>query len=753
MKCLAEYKSIVFTLFLFFVISDACAQCDAPTTIVSMEDVPIAKNVVSYSTKDTIEVNTSEGLAGAVINASDGDVIRLTADIELKRQIGISSYKSVVIDLNGSCLKAAAGRHVFYVYSIGELTIIDGNHDVTHYYTVDDDGLWNWNDANTANAVELEELNARPEAGTVIAVKGGAITGTNLESDMGGAIVNYGTLVIQNANIIGNRTRGGYNHGEGSGIFVGDSGNLTCDGSNICGNFSCGSGGGIMNQGSAMLRNTRLSFNKCVYYGGGIMNNGKKIAEDNNGTGTLEGCEIIGNYALFGGGIHNGWRTILKGNNNITGNTAKRIGGGISGYGSWGYNHEGLVTIEGRNLNVTGNICIENPQLGNYALETAYGINLIGNSTLGNSRINIGQFKYEYEVDPPTKITLAGYGSGVSSDVEYFISENPEYRVRYNQIGPYLELTEFPHEHVNPVIESVNQENMVSCSCSKTFSFTLFNDGIDSFSSMVYRVEIGDSIQEFEWTGTLEPDAAEEITFDMTIPFGKYVSSLNIIRINGKPFEYEVEFMAECEPWIEREVPGKTAVVDVLINQDQNGMETTWKIRNSSNDIVACGGPYPYLSDEGGTMLHFETFNEIPVGDCYSFVIDDANDNGICCLYGEGWFKIRVNGEFIIGDGEDNGDFGRQAKAFFSLKNGNSVGENTAENINIYPNPANSTIFVEGENIKSVEIYNSLGQMVAAVEGSEKTTVNVASFDNGVYFVKVVANDGAVKTQKVTIAR
>ena len=74
-----------------------------------------------------------------------------------------------------------------------------------------------------------------------------------------------------------------------------------------------------------------------------------------------------------------------------------------------------------------------------------------------------------------------------------------------------------------------------------------------------------------------------------------------------------------------------------------------------------------------------------------------------------------------------------------------------SSNINIYPNPANSKIYVDGENIGFVEVYNSLGQKVTKVEGSESTSVEMTAFENGVYVVRVITNDGSVTTQKVTI--
>ncbi|MBQ4205847.1 MAG: T9SS type A sorting domain-containing protein, partial [Bacteroidales bacterium] len=137
--------------------------------------------------------------------------------------------------------------------------------------------------------------------------------------------------------------------------------------------------------------------------------------------------------------------------------------------------------------------------------------------------------------------------------------------------------------------------------------------------------------------------------------------------------------------------------------------------------------------------------------DCYLFRIFDSAGNGICCNYGEGHYYIKVGGEKII---EGAGDFGSMAYHSFKLvKKPDMVGDNAAASFNIYPNPANNMLYVEGEDIEIVEIYNSLGQRVLAVEGvAEKTSIDVASFDNGVYVVRVVGSNG-ISTKKVSILR
>lgn len=354
---------------------------------------------------------------------------------------------------------------------------------------------------------------------------------------------------------------------------------------------------------------------------------------------------------------------------------------------------------------------------------------------------------------------VIGSPNGVDVDINNihfiaFVSEKTS-GIRKVLSANMLEKSEGSDEPIYPVIKSVSQRAMAVCSQVKTFDFSLLNGGTENLTSIQYKVEVGNAVEEYEWTGNLEPRIKEDVSFEMEIPFGTNAGKLTIVKANGQDYPYEVNFTAVCNEWVETEpIEGETTSMKIYINQDQFGEQTTWTLINSLGEVIAEGGPYAHLITSGGTQLHVETIEDVPTDADYLFTIYDDNDNGICCAYGDGWYKIKVDGTTIIGEDQDNGEFGEQSSELIRInRKPSAVGENDMRGLKVYPNPANSTIFVEGENIKTVEVYNSLGQMVANVEGSAKTSVNVASFDNGVYFVKVVANDGTVKTQKVAIAR
>lgn len=75
--------------------------------------------------------------------------------------------------------------------------------------------------------------------------------------------------------------------------------------------------------------------------------------------------------------------------------------------------------------------------------------------------------------------------------------------------------------------------------------------------------------------------------------------------------------------------------VAIAIQGDGYGEETTWLLRDSSNNIVAGSAPLQ------GEFPYVEAFLPLPLGE-YTFTIYDSFGDGICCGFGEGWFSINT---------------------------------------------------------------------------------------------------------------
>lgn len=314
-----------------------------------------------------------------------------------------------------------------------------------------------------------------------------------------------------------------------------------------------------------------------------------------------------------------------------------------------------------------------------------------------------------------------------------------------------LEKTTLTDEPIYPAMSAVNQVVAASCTLEKSFNFNVTNIGTETLTSIKFNALVGADSHEFEWTGELASGENTKVDFSMEIPFGDYTGTLSITEANGQAYESSMEFAAQSLEWAEISADGETTDIKLYIVQDQFGEQITWELINSAGDVVASGGPYSHLTGGPQTRPNLENITGLSTNECYLFRIYDSNANGICCNYGEGYYYMKdADGNRFI---EGAGDYGAEDNQLFTIhKHGDGVNETEAASFNVYPNPANNKLYVDGEGVGAVEVYNSLGQKVITVEGTENTVVDVTSFENGVYVVRVITNEGNVSTKKVTIA-
>lgn len=68
----------------------------------------------------------------------------------------------------------------------------------------------------------------------------------------------------------------------------------------------------------------------------------------------------------------------------------------------------------------------------------------------------------------------------------------------------------------------------------------------------------------------------------------------------------------------------------------------------------------------------------------------------------------------------------------------------------IYPNPAVNQLNVSGENMRTIELYNALGQLIVAENPTVDNfcTIPVGNLSSGIYMLKVISTDGTASVQK-----
>lgn len=78
------------------------------------------------------------------------------------------------------------------------------------------------------------------------------------------------------------------------------------------------------------------------------------------------------------------------------------------------------------------------------------------------------------------------------------------------------------------------------------------------------------------------------------------------------------------------------------------------------------------------------------------------------------------------------------------------VVENETVKSNVYPNPTNGNVYVKGQNINVVNVYNICGQeMISVKANSDNVILDLSGFNTGIYMLEIIDNQGNSVVNKV----
>jgi Flp pilus assembly pilin Flp len=112
--------------------------------------------------------------------------------------------------------------------------------------------------------------------------------------------------------------------------------------------------------------------------------------------------------------------------------------------------------------------------------------------------------------------------------------------------------------------------------------------------------------------------------------------------------------------------------------------------------------------------------------------------------------SLSADGSIVTGSARPNDDNGTNSGQVrvFDLSSVLGIDDNSLLNFSVYPSPTIGILNINSETtITQIEIYNLLGQLVKSF--TDQNTINISSVDQGVYFVKVMDENGNVGSQKV----
>ena len=74
--------------------------------------------------------------------------------------------------------------------------------------------------------------------------------------------------------------------------------------------------------------------------------------------------------------------------------------------------------------------------------------------------------------------------------------------------------------------------------------------------------------------------------------------------------------------------------------------------------------------------------------------------------------------------------------------------------VNVWPNPATSTVNIKGENLEAVYMYNAMGQLILTVDvqdADNQSVIDVSSLNGGIYFMNIISQNGGSTLKKVVV--
>lgn len=197
------------------------------------------------------------------------------------------------------------------------------------------------------------------------------------------------------------------------------------------------------------------------------------------------------------------------------------------------------------------------------------------------------------------------------------------------------------NEPIYPFIQSVKQEDVLTCTKEKKFYVSVVNGGTEEVTTMKFEVSVKNgNTTEYEWNGVIPVYGSVNIDMFAEIPFGGQIVDFKIVEANGKDLISEKSIMAESEEWVEIELDETQLGEEFRVEfaQDKYGDQVTWKAVGHNNKVIASGGPYEILS-ENGIKVHEVDFTA-PAGECVRFIVEDKAGDGINGEYGAGYYKV-----------------------------------------------------------------------------------------------------------------
>lgn len=437
---------------------------------------------------------------------------------------------------------------------------------------------------------------------------------------------------------------------------------------------------------------------------------------------------VVANYATFGSIDYDDGTFLLTAPYNKGRTMTHEVGHWLGLRHIWG---------DGNNCNTNTDYCADTP----VALTANYSCATVVNSCPTKAGNDMVENYMDYTDDTCMNIFTQN-----QKDRMVVVMDNSPRRLSLRTSTKDLPIALFANDaevKVEAFCSSVNPKCITSLAGSQ--KVTIYNRGTNALTSVTLNYAVnGGNTNTYNWTGNLATHESE--TFDMPVnATTNGPIAVSVATANGAADERATN--NESTGTFSVPVPPTDYNFNTYafkLKRDNYGSETTWNLKNSAGTILYSGGPY--TNQNGGGPIISQTWT-LADNDCYSFTINDAYGDGICCAEGAGYYNIKsTDGLTVIAEGASFGS--GESKAFsvnYVLANNTFKANTTA--IFVYPNPTNGTLKIAlPDNFglpNSYSINNSLGQVLAqkTIQSENDLSINTASLSSGVYFITVTKDN------------
>lgn len=189
-------------------------------------------------------------------------------------------------------------------------------------------------------------------------------------------------------------------------------------------------------------------------------------------------------------------------------------------------------------------------------------------------------------------------------------------------------------------------------------SVVVQNLGSEALTSATLELRVNGNLQEtLSWTGSLSTYQLETVSFAEITVTDDAAIEITVTSANGVTDEDPANNLVNATATLSTETDQN--ILTLELRTDPYPGETYWTLLDGNGNSLYHGGNPTVVggTDPSGAYTEGDAVYThelpLPADGCYEFVIYDSYGDGICCVEGDGYFKLKdANGNIILQGGE-----------------------------------------------------------------------------------------------------